>query len=275
MGTLLNRRRVMGSGKEPYLEFEDSEFWRICCINWGDYNEVVTSINGDTTTISTTPVHMMFNTAKRGATATISRPTESEDVAGTVKEPIGITMKQCVAVGDIRTKASTIFSGNTKIRKMNELRFFINARVNNVSNPTARLQVFKCSNLEELTGNGYIAIDGYGTTNFKWAKNLSADLSSRFSRAKTFEYFTTPSGKNTYSENIRFVNEAALENCNSFLELIVLATTPPSIGTNYFSNTPSGLKIYVPDESVQAYKTAQKWSNWASKIYPISERPST
>lgn len=221
---------------------------------------------------------MMFNTAKRGATTTISRPTESEDVAGTVKEPIGITMKQCVAVGDIRAKVATntgIFRSNTKIKKMNELRFFINARVANVHYPTDRLMLFNCSNLEELTGNGYIAIDGYGTTNFKWAKNLSADLSSRFSRARTFEYFTTPSGKNTYSENIRFVNEVALEFCNSFLELIILAATPPSIGTNYFFNTPSGLKIYVPDESVDAYKTASNWSKRASKIYPISERPST
>ena len=28
---------------------------------------------------------------------------------------------------------------------------------------------------------------------------------------------------------------------------------------------------YVPDESVEAYKTATNWSNWAGYIYPISE----
>lgn len=28
----------MGGGKESYLEFEDDEFWRICCINFGDHD---------------------------------------------------------------------------------------------------------------------------------------------------------------------------------------------------------------------------------------------
>ena len=40
MGTLLNRRRYMGWGGSPaeYLQFEDDEFWRICCINFGDHD---------------------------------------------------------------------------------------------------------------------------------------------------------------------------------------------------------------------------------------------
>lgn len=40
MGILLNRRRYMGVGVSPaeYLQFEDDEFWRICCINFGDHD---------------------------------------------------------------------------------------------------------------------------------------------------------------------------------------------------------------------------------------------
>mgnify|MGYP000472681990 CR=1 FL=1 len=29
--------------------------------------------------------------------------------------------------------------------------------------------------------------------------------------------------------------------------------------------------IYVPDDSVEAYKTATNWSNYADRIRPISE----
>lgn len=39
MGTLLNRRRYMGGGgSAEYLQFEDDEFWRICCIRYGDHD---------------------------------------------------------------------------------------------------------------------------------------------------------------------------------------------------------------------------------------------
>lgn len=39
MGTLLNRRRYMGGVRGGgYLQFEDDEFWRICCINYGDHD---------------------------------------------------------------------------------------------------------------------------------------------------------------------------------------------------------------------------------------------
>lgn len=35
----VNRRRVMGGGgSAEYLQFEDDEFWRICCINFGDHD---------------------------------------------------------------------------------------------------------------------------------------------------------------------------------------------------------------------------------------------
>ena len=37
-----------------------------------------------------------------------------------------------------------------------------------------------------------------------------------------------------------------------------------------FNGTPSSLKIYVPPELVNSYKTAAGWSNYEGKIYPIA-----
>lgn len=53
------------------------------------------------------------------------------------------------------------------------------------------------------------------------------------------------------------------------MTVICRATTPPSINTHTFSY-PSTF-YYVPDESIEAYKTATNWSSYASRIKPLSE----
>lgn len=59
--------------------------------------------------------------------------------------------------------------------------------------------------------------------------------------------------------------------CASLQFVIVRNSTPPTLGTGTFNDTHDGLKIYVPDDSVEAYKTATNWSNYADKIHPLSE----
>jgi hypothetical protein len=49
--------------------------------------------------------------------------------------------------------------------------------------------------------------------------------------------------------------------------LLIHATVPPSVGSFGLNFT----YIYVPDESVEAYKTASNWSTYASNIKPLSE----
>ena len=48
----------------------------------------------------------------------------------------------------------------------------------------------------------------------------------------------------------------------------VLATTPPTLGSTAFKSNRIK-KIYVPAESVEAYKSATNWSNYAEKIEAI------
>lgn len=57
--------------------------------------------------------------------------------------------------------------------------------------------------------------------------------------------------------------------CRALTRVTVRATTPPTLGTNVFFNTPYDMVIYVPAESVQAYKTASGWSDYASQIQAI------
>lgn len=60
--------------------------------------------------------------------------------------------------------------------------------------------------------------------------------------------------------------------CKSLKELTFLMTTPPSYRST-LQGCSSLESIYVPDESVDAYKTATGWSQFADKFKPLSEKP--
>lgn len=62
-----------------------------------------------------------------------------------------------------------------------------------------------------------------------------------------------------------FTNSSNLE------EVTIKAVTPPTLHQNAFSNCNDTFKIYVPKESVEAYKTASVWSNYADRIFGIEE----
>lgn len=64
------------------------------------------------------------------------------------------------------------------------------------------------------------------------------------------------------------IGEKAFNECRSLTSITVNATIPPTLGSNAFSNTNLST-IYVPSESVNAYKVAEGWRDYASDILPI------
>lgn len=69
------------------------------------------------------------------------------------------------------------------------------------------------------------------------------------------------------------IKSGAFWGSKSLEHLIVKAITPPTIGNVILTNSSSYYKIYVPDESVESYKSASGWSEYASRIYPMSQKP--
>ena len=67
-------------------------------------------------------------------------------------------------------------------------------------------------------------------------------------------------------------------NCTNLTVVICKAVTPPGYNTSSASmfarGTTSAFRIYVPDDSVAAYKAASGWSTYASKIVGKSSLPS-
>ena len=68
--------------------------------------------------------------------------------------------------------------------------------------------------------------------------------------------------------NISSINGYAFDGCSGLTSITVESTTPPTLGSNAFNNT-NDCPIYVPSGSVDAYKAASGWSNYASRIKAI------
>jgi len=77
------------------------------------------------------------------------------------------------------------------------------------------------------------------------------------------------------------IGDSSFVYCSALATVICRATTPPSLVNNAFgagmstaAQTPIALGtgvIYVPDASLEAYKTATNWSQYSDRIHPLSE----
>lgn len=72
--------------------------------------------------------------------------------------------------------------------------------------------------------------------------------------------------KVTISESVTSIGDSAFKSAASLSEVYCESTTPPTLGTTVFSANATGRKIYVPSESVDAYKAAANWSAYDSAI---------
>lgn len=76
-----------------------------------------------------------------------------------------------------------------------------------------------------------------------------------------FTSITIPSG-------VTRIGDSAFNRCRDLASITVNATTPPTMGYSAFIGT-NDCQIYVPAESVEAYKSASGWSYYKSRIHPI------
>lgn len=102
-----------------------------------------------------------------------------------------------------------------------------------------------CTNLTAVTLSNNLTIINEGV--FKYSSLISISIPS----------------------SVTEIGSYAFENCTSLTSVTINATTPPTLGRfRTFDNT-NDCPIYVPSESVDAYKAATNWSSYASRIQAI------
>ena len=127
-----------------------------------------------------------------------------------------------------------------------------------------------CSSLKSITiPDGVTTID---SSTFKYCSALT-DVTIG-SGVKTignyaFEYCSALTNI-TIPNSVTKISGDTFYSCSALTAITVLATTPPTLGANAFYNT-NNCPIYVPAASLDAYKTATNWVNYADRIFAITE----
>lgn len=65
------------------------------------------------------------------------------------------------------------------------------------------------------------------------------------------------------------IEGGAFRQCSGLTSITCLATTPPTMTNNNVFESTNNCPIYVPSQSVSAYKSATNWSTYASRIQAI------
>ena len=73
----------------------------------------------------------------------------------------------------------------------------------------------------------------------------------------------------TIPAGVTTIGMQAFDGCTSLTSITCLPTTPPTLNNNDQFKSTNNCPIYVPAESVAAYKAASGWSTYASRIQAI------
>ena len=129
---------------------------------------------------------------------------------------------------------------------------------------------YDCTNLTGITiPNNITNIGGYAFYYCESLTSITIPNSITTIGESTFEHCGSLTSI-TIPNNVTIIGSSAFESCSSLTSVTVKATTPPSLGKYVFYKNAVGRKIYVPAESVAAYKRSRGWSEYADDIEAMS-----
>lgn len=127
-----------------------------------------------------------------------------------------------------------------------------------------------CSNLNSVKmGN---SVETIGPHAFNWCGKLSEiNLSSSLKTIGSYAFYVTNLSSIILPASLTNINSGAFGECD-FTSIICLASTPPTCGSSCFSShmRSSGI-LYVPAESVEAYRAAEQWGK-ITDVRPITAK---
>ena len=128
---------------------------------------------------------------------------------------------------------------------------------------------FNCSNLtsveipNSVTSIGeYAFFNCYNLTSIEIPNGVTRIAGRTFYDCYKLTSIEIPNG-------VTSIEVGAFGQCTGLSSVTVKSTTPPTLGYSIFYDVSQNLVIYVPAESVNAYKSASGWSSYADKIQAI------
>ena len=181
------------------------------------------------------------------------------------------------------TSLSTKFMQNSLITRFGELAYFVNVKTLGTNtdgsfNSCSNLQYTDTSNVTYITG-------GTGSTGstgspFGYTSIVELNLPNL---TRISQYALKPNGNNsntprpllrvTIGDKFTTISNQYAFAYPQNAVFKILATTPPAGSTLARIGCKSTTYMYVPDASVDDYKAASAFANWASYIKPLSECP--
>ena len=128
------------------------------------------------------------------------------------------------------------------------------------------LNSFAPAGLSEYTIPDSVTTIGYGA--FAYCSSLTSVTipDSVTTIGKSAFYGCSSLISVTIPDSVTAIGIYTFYNCSSLTSVYCKAITPPTGGWRMFGDNASGRKIYVPMESVEAYKSASYWSNYSYYI---------
>ena len=225
-------------------------------------------------------------------TSSFSFKINNTDVQATVYQEDGKTKFEYEWTGGTLTTLQNAFSGKTALVSIDE--WTLPTEDMPKTSATTQFMFDSCANLEEpfwlpgmtVPGKKYICkCSGLTATTLVIPPTITATSEGCYAHLKSITSLVLPPTLATLELNALIGNDhviaydipatvtairgGAMAECTLLEEVTVRNPVPPSLASSVFLSSPALRRIYVPAESVAAYKAASGWSSYASYIMAI------
>ena len=213
----------------------------------------------------------VFERISRGGSAyTIQCDSTSAQTVTSAQTRSGLTIAQLSSTTATQTPVSVTFGDCCKTINRGACSGWTQLTSVTISNSVSDIQSYAfygCSKLTSVNIPSGVTSINDNTFNQCSLTSINIPDSVTYIGSNAFYYCKLTSV--TISSGVTFIGNNGFGYCSELTSITVEATTPPSLGSNNVFNG-STCPIYVPSESVEAYKKASNWSTYASRIQPIS-----
>ena len=169
-----------------------------------------------------------------------------------------LSLKRIVLPEDTAALQYMMFTSCQSLEEIYIPQGVVNASSNIFRNCTALKKVEFSENFTgNISDNAFYSCELL--TVFTIPSNVTAIGASAFTYAGLIEI--------TIPENVTSIGAQAFRGCSQLNRVYLTSTTPPVLAnSNAFQNAYDNMKIYVPQGSLEAYKTADNWTVYADKM---------